>query len=174
MFMRGATSVVEFINTKDLVKKSIGNNSICKIYNNVLSDYYSGSVLPVIQHEVAALQALEKYDFTPKVVDVKDKYFIMTFCGSPVMRFTIFDNLECRVTYILECMEKGDVSHNDIFFKTFRNCTVLNYQLYLVDFQLANVKDIRPYDTFKKVFKRKDTLNDRDALNRLVRVYRDE
>lgn len=169
---RGNTSTIEVL-ADGSVRKTIDLESkTTRRLNKFLRMCYPGSEDSVllVQHEVGALNRLSEFDIAPKVLRVESASFVMSNVGVPVKRATKFNNLKARVKYILECLDRVKVSHNDLRDR-FQNYTCLNGVLYLVDFQMADVGSIRPSMFMRKKLKPR-SWNDREDLEWLIQQFR--
>ena len=150
IFAKGHTSKLYRLRNGLVVKQLLMNSKTTKRLNKVLADFYPHMTLPlVLHHEITALRRLKGYDICPEVIDVGKDFFTMTDVGNPVTKNTRFKNLGSRIEYIIECLEKEDMTHNDLR-RDFRNYTCLDGVLYLVDFQISDFGDIRPGAAIRK------------------------
>jgi len=101
-----------------LVKKRYRQDVACiQWLNKHLAKYYDPSrVMPVAQHEYAALNLLSRYDMAPKPLSLESDFIIMHFCGTP---FTLQYTLP-KAAYLKQChllldsLEKLGFAHNDL------------------------------------------------------------
>lgn len=176
----GETSIVEIDLKNNLVKKTLKTNRIVESCNVILKRYYGDNPRfdhdtlchPLIYHEVSILKSLEEFDIAPKIHIVRLDEFVMSYCGECLNETTKFIDIQERVRFIRECLNLRRISHNDILLKEYRNCLCFNGLLYLIDFQLADVGDIRPSGDFKKVFHRANFLDDEAIFEKVIEDYK--
>ena len=76
-------------------------------------------------NEVKYLRLLEKYNITPKIIDLKDNEIILTGCGEKLSQQNLPNNWKKQIHNIYEILKKENIFHNDIkhdnsFFKNFQ------------------------------------------------------
>ena len=120
--------------------------------NRILASFYSDNDLilpPLIHHENRALRLLKPYKIAPEIIEATPQYIRMSYVGKPVTPKTRFKNLEERIEYIIQSLDAVRIVHNDLR-RDFRNYCCLNGVLYLVDFQIADIKDTIPGAMIRK------------------------
>jgi len=86
----------------------------------------------LLHQEVKALKKLEKFEHFPKVLEVGEDYFIMTYVGHPIDR-----NAGEQTEEILNALDKAGIAHNDIRVENF----LWDDKLMLIDFGKCSFKD---------------------------------
>jgi len=86
----------------------------------------------LLHQEVKALKKLEKFEHFPKVLEVGEDYFVMTYAGHPIDR-----NAGEQVDEIMDALDKTGISHNDIRVENF----LWNDRLMLIDFGKCTFED---------------------------------
>ena len=148
-FARGNTADIYMLQG-GFIKKQLRDCKTTNRVNKILSQYYPRNIeQPLIQHEANVLMSLQKYGISPKVIDVGPDFIIMTYCGKAVTEQTKFIKLQRRIKYISKSLEEANVTHNDLR-RDFRNYTELDGVLYLIDFQVADIGDIKPGAEIRK------------------------
>jgi hypothetical protein len=143
------------------------NNILKSIYDK-LHEYLEG-VPPLIYHETRVLNHLSKYDIAPKVISLNPDSITMTNVGALVTKTTKFEDLPNRVNYIIKSLKEAGVNHNDLR-NSFQNYTCLNGKLYLIDFQIADIKDTIVSKVMKSKLKSR-SWDDIKDLNWLVKQF---
>lgn len=81
--------------------------------------------------EVFWLKHLEKFDRTPKIIDVTENSVIMTYVGDRINKNNVPENWLEQVKYIASELQKYKCSHNDI---KPEDIQVKDGLIYIVDF----------------------------------------
>ena len=98
---------------------------------------YNSLGFVLFKSEVTALLKLNKYPYFPKILTFDPKRYIvyMSYCGEPLNYDNCPDNWYQQYSIIAEIMKKENTTSSDIID---RNICVLNNQIHIIDFGLAN------------------------------------
>ena len=145
-FAEGRTSKLYRQRDGSVLKVVDTINKTGRRVNGILASFYEDNDLilpPLIHHEIRALRLLKPYKIAPEVIEATPQYIRMSYVGKPVTPRTRFRKLEERIEYIIQSLDAVRIVHNDLR-RDFRNYCVFNGMLYLVDFQIADIKDTIP------------------------------
>jgi tRNA A-37 threonylcarbamoyl transferase component Bud32 len=119
--------------------------------NKSIAQYYPSDIpaQPLIYHEAQALLRLQKYGIAPKLIDMQKDYLIMTYTGKPITKQSKLVNLSVRIAQMIAALSETSITHNDLR-RDFRNYTELDGVLYLIDFQVSDIGNIRPGAAIRK------------------------
>ena len=117
-FPLSSTSIISISKNKDYVTKEV-----------IMYEKYN-----IVDNEVKWLKKLTHLDFTPNLISVEKNIIKMSYAGENLNSSNIPKNWKKQIDHIINSLEKGHCSHNDI---KPSDLLVLNGKIMLIDFQWA-------------------------------------
>ena len=132
------------------------------IEKNTVKKYFLSSDSSLFYNELYWLKKLQKFQFTPKIINVDYKNFVisLSYVGKKISSSNKPKNWQNQLKDILQHLKKNNCLHSDI---KPDNLLVKNKKLFLIDF----AQSIKITDLKKKIFLKKRIFFNKYSANRI-------